>query len=102
MQWPLRNKKIRGITAIVLFLIIGLALLFFAQHESPEEKAIREWAGGPKRTLWPLYVALIGGACTLYILFFRVEERRKKYLGMLLPAVYFFCLILLPSRWNWA
>jgi len=99
------NKKIRGITAIVLFLIISLVALFFLQHESPEEKAIREWAGGPKRTLWPLwpiYAALVVGACMLYILFFKVEERRKKYLGLLVPAVHFFCVILISSWWNWA
>ena len=38
----------------------------------------------------------------LYILFFEVEERRKKYLGLLVPAVYFFCVILISSWWNWA
>jgi hypothetical protein len=105
MQWPLRNKKVRGITAIVLFLTIILVMLFFVQHESPEEKAIREYFGVPKRTLWalwPLYLALIGGAGVLYIMFFKVEERRKKYLGMLLLPTHFFCITLIPSWWNWA
>lgn len=105
MHWALRNKKVRGITAIVLFLIIILVMLFFVQHESPEEKAIREYFGVPKRTmwdLWPLYLVLIGGVCVLYILFFKVEERRKKYVGMLLPLVSSFCVILIPSWWNWA
>jgi hypothetical protein len=102
MQWPLRNKKIRNITALVSFLIIGLVMLFFVQHESPEEKAFREWAGAPKITPWPVYVAVIGGACFVYILFFKVEERRQKYLGLLLQAAYFICLALIPSWWNWA
>jgi ABC-type antimicrobial peptide transport system permease subunit len=104
MHWPLRNKKVRGITAIALFLITCLVMLFFLQHESPEEKAIREWAGAPKRTLWmlwPIYLVLIGGACVLYILFFKVEERRQKYLGMIIPAATFSFLYLIPSESNW-
>jgi hypothetical protein len=105
MQWPLRNKKVRGITAIVLFLIISLVMLLFVQHESPEEKAIREYFDVPKRTvwsLWPLYLVLIGGACIVYIMVFKVEERRKKYLGMLLLPTCIFCITLIPSWWNWA
>jgi|RhiMethySRZTD1v2_1073278.scaffolds.fasta_scaffold2295113_1 hypothetical protein len=105
MHWPLKNKKIRGITAIVLFLIIGLVFPLLALHESPEEKAIREWAGGPKKTLWilwPIYLVLIGGVCVLYILIFKVEERRKKYVAMLLPLACSFCITLIPSWWNWA
>jgi len=102
MQYPLRNKKIHGITAIVLFLITSLVLLFFAQHESPAEKAFRELAGVPKKTPWSLYLAMIGGACMLYILFVKVEERRQKYLGLLLPVAYFLYVDLSPSWWNWA
>jgi hypothetical protein len=105
MYWPLRNKKIREITALVLFLIIGLVALFFAQYESPAEKAIREWAGGPKRTLWtlwPIYAPVVVGACGLYILFFKVEKRRQIYLGLLIQAAVSLCLILIPSWWNLA
>jgi TctA family transporter len=105
MYWPLRIKKIRDITALVLFLIIGLVALFFAQYESPAEKAIQEWAGGPERTLWtlwPIYATVVVGACGLYILFFKVEKRRQIYLGLLIQAAVSLCLILIPSWWNLA
>ena len=101
MQRPLSNKKVLGITALVAFLIVGLMALFVVQYESPEQKAFREWTGVKKITPWSLYALFVGGACVLYILSFKVSERRQKYLGPLVSAAGFICVILIPSEFHW-
>jgi len=56
MQWPIENRKVRNLTVIIMFLVSSVAIIFFTHYESPEEKAIRDWVGAPKklrgRSMW--------------------------------------------------
>jgi hypothetical protein len=107
MQWPVYNRKVRNLTFMVTYLIAGVVIVFGLNYETPEQKAIREYFGVPKRTLWPI---IVGVAVVLavvwvevYLVLFKVEERRRRYIALSVPAGYFLSLPLSHYFWwGWA
>ena len=99
MQWPVYNRKVRNLTFMIIYLIASVVITFRVIYESPEEKAIREYFGLPKRTPWPIYVILVAGLVTVYILLFKVQERRRRYVAASSGAAGFLYLALFRSFW---
>lgn len=104
MQWPVYNREVRNLTFMVIYLIAGVVMVFMANYESPEEKAIREYFGVPKRTLWPIYVVVLAVFwVVVYLFLFKVEERRRPYIALSFLAASFLNLALSHYFWwGWA
>jgi|SoiMethySBSTD1v2_1073268.scaffolds.fasta_scaffold340032_1 hypothetical protein len=102
MQFSLTTLKARKLAIIIMFLIISVVALIWAHYEPAEQKEIREWAGAPKPTPWPVYVALALGAGVVYIMVAKIAERRLRYIGACLPAAALLSIYLLDDFWwNW-
>lgn len=102
MQWPLKHWTVRKYTALTLALIVFGWAVFAINYETPEEKAMREWAGWTRPSLWWLYLGLAAGVFAVYILFFRVGGGRRMYVGLPFVASILFCLVVFREFWwNW-
>lgn len=89
MQWP-GYVTVRKCVALTFTILLFVAGVYYLNYKSPERQAYEElrgemtraagmeWKGAPQPNHWPFYAFMAGGVLAVYILFFKVEERRAQ------------------------
>lgn len=98
MQWP-RYETVRKVMGMTIAFVCFVAAVWYINYETPEEKAIREWAGWTRPNLWWVYLSMAAGVVAVYILLFKVEETRQRRIAVPFAALILIGLFLLPDFW---
>ena len=101
MQFTLNKTNACRLIVFGLFLVGQLGLILYMTHESPEERAIREWVGVPETDSTILYLMLLMATSAAVILLFRIQESRRKVVGMLVVIAAIFPVLLMRFQWRW-
>lgn len=103
MRFPIISGRGRRFRMAFLFLFANLAafyILFF--RDTPEVRAVKRQLGMPLIVVpWQYYFILIGSWCVVYMLLFKLEERRDWYIFSAFALSGLLCVALLNSFW-WA